>query len=119
MYAPVQIDLPETRLNYELRGSGPAIALVGSPMTAEELPASVRWVPDVEALRRGPRIVLGIGEESAGQLCERTTEALAARLGLTAMRFPGDHTGFVDHSQAFAARLKDALTPLRRAPASR
>lgn len=76
---------------------------------AQELPASVRWEPDEDALRRGPRIVLGIGEESAGQLCERTTEALAIRLGLTAMRFPGDHTGFVDHPSAFAARLKEAL----------
>lgn len=76
---------------------------------AEELPASVRWEPDEEVLRRGPRIVLGIGEESAGQLCERTTEALAARLDLTALRFPGGHTGFLDHPEAFAARLKEAL----------
>ncbi|MEU6137242.1 alpha/beta hydrolase [Nocardioides sp. NPDC047086] len=76
---------------------------------ADELPATVRWEPDVDALRRGPRIVLGIGEESAGQLCERTTEALAARLGLSALRFPGDHTGFVDHPESFAARLKAVL----------
>ncbi|MEI3844664.1 MULTISPECIES: alpha/beta fold hydrolase [unclassified Microbacterium] len=76
---------------------------------ATELPASVCWEPDRTALRRGPRIVLGIGEESAGQLCERTTEALAERLDLGTVRFPGDHTGFVDHPQAFAARLREVL----------
>ena len=75
-----------------------------------ELPASVRWEPDLEALRaRTADLVLGIGRESVGQLCERTTTALGERLGVEPTRFPGDHTGFVDHPGEFAARLREVL----------
>lgn len=75
-----------------------------------ELPASVRWEPDIESLRaRAGDLVLGIGEESADQLCERTTTALGARLSIEPTRFPGDHTGFVDHPAEFAARLRGVL----------
>lgn len=78
-----------------------------------ELPASVRWEPDVEMLRaRAGHLVLGIGEESVGQLCERTTTALGIQLGIEPTRFPGDHTGFVDHPAAFAARLRETLASL-------
>lgn len=78
-----------------------------------ELPASVRWEPDVEALRaRSGHLALGIGEESVDQLCERTTTALGARLGIEPVRFPGDHTGFVDHPAAFAVRLREVLAQL-------
>lgn len=78
-----------------------------------ELPASVRWEPDVDALRARARgLVLGIGEESVDQLCERTTTALGARLGIEPTRFPGDHTGFVDHPAEFASRLRTVLTRL-------
>lgn len=77
-----------------------------------ELPASVRWEPDIEALRaRAGDLVLGIGEESVDQLCERTTTELGAQLGIEPTRFPGDHTGFVDHPAAFAARLREVLAP--------
>lgn len=78
-----------------------------------ELPASVRWEPDVDALRaRAGHLVLGIGEESVGQLCERTTTALGAQLGIEPTRFPGGHTGFVDHTEAFAARVREVLAGL-------
>lgn len=78
-----------------------------------ELPASVRWEPDVEKLRaRAGHLVLGIGEESVGQLCERTTTALGMQLGIEPTRFPGDHTGFVDHPAAFTARLRETLASL-------
>lgn len=78
-----------------------------------ELPASVRWEPDVEKLRgRAGHLVLGIGEESVGQLCERTTTSLGAQLGIAPIRFPGDHTGFVDHPAAFASRLREVVALL-------
>lgn len=71
-----------------------------------ELRASVSWLPDVDVLRDGGvRIVVGIGEESGGQLCERTSTALAARLGIEPTRFPGDHIGFVEQPEPFAAVL--------------
>jgi pimeloyl-ACP methyl ester carboxylesterase len=52
--------------------------------------------PDFEALRRAPtRIVLAVGEESNGNLAQRGGEAAAERLGQVAIRFPGDHGGFM------------------------
>lgn len=75
-----------------------------------ELPATVRWEPDIELLRaRAGDLVLGIGEASVDQLCERTTTALGVQLGIAPTRFPGDHTGFVDHPAEFAARLREVL----------
>jgi pimeloyl-ACP methyl ester carboxylesterase len=76
---------------------------------AHELRPSVRFVPDAEALR-GIEIVPGIGEASAGQLCDRATRALAALLDREPVLFPGDHTGFVDDPAAFAQALKGLST---------
>ncbi|WP_367130079.1 alpha/beta fold hydrolase [Saccharothrix sp. HUAS TT1] len=71
---------------------------------------TVRWVPDFEALRSAStRIVVGIGEDSGGELCERTSEALAAGLGVEPTRFPGGHLGFADDPTRFAARLREVL----------
>jgi hypothetical protein len=70
----------------------------------------VHWQPDVEALRAAaPRIVVGIGEESAGQHCDRTSRALAAALGIEPVVFPGDHIGFVEDPERFAPRLRAVL----------
>ncbi len=42
---------------------------------------STRWQPDIATLRSAStRVVVGIGEDSRGQPCERTSRALAARL---------------------------------------
>lgn len=68
------------------------------------------WLPDVAALRAGPvRVVVGIGEASAGQFCDRTSRALAAALGTEPALFPGGHTGFQEDPAAFAARLRTVL----------
>lgn len=75
-----------------------------------ELGQSVGWQPDVDSLRSGPvHIVVGIGEDSAGQLCERTSTALADGLGVVPIRFPGDHTGFADDPDAFVPTLRAVL----------
>lgn len=77
---------------------------------AHEIRATTRWRPDVAALRDGtPRIVIGIGEASAGQLCERTSTALSAALGIEPTMFPGGHIGFVEDPGGFAARLSAVL----------
>lgn len=77
---------------------------------AHELRESVGWQPDVAALRDGPvHIVVGIGEDSAGQLCERTSTALAAGLGVAPTRFPGGHTGFAEDAEAFGPVLRAVL----------
>ncbi len=77
---------------------------------AHEMLGTSGWQPDLGALRAAaPRIVIGIGEESAGQHCDRTSRALAAALGVEPVTFPGDHTGFVGDPEGFAPRLRSAL----------
>lgn len=78
---------------------------------AHEMRASSFWRPDLAALRSAaPRIVVGVGEDSAGQLCDRTSLALAEALGVQRAAFPGDHTGFVEDPGAFAARLRSVVS---------
>jgi pimeloyl-ACP methyl ester carboxylesterase len=75
-----------------------------------ELAASTFWEPDLARLRASAvRVITAIGEESAGQLCDRTTRALAAVLETSPVLFPGDHTGFVDAPEAFAEQLRRKL----------
>jgi pimeloyl-ACP methyl ester carboxylesterase len=77
---------------------------------AHELRATTRWLPDLDVLRATPiDIVVGIGEDSTGQLCDRTSRALATALGLEPTPFPGDHTGFAEDPDRFAARLREVL----------
>jgi pimeloyl-ACP methyl ester carboxylesterase len=75
-----------------------------------ELRLTTRFEPDLDALRSGsPRIVVGIGEASAGELCDRTSRALATALGTEPTFFPGGHIGFVQDPVAFVARLREVL----------
>lgn len=76
-----------------------------------------RFTPDFAAIAAAPtRIVLGVGEESTGQMTARAAAAVAARLGTTAVVFPGGHGGFLGgeygqtgQPEAFAATLRDVL----------
>jgi len=73
---------------------------------------TTRWQPDVDRLRDGPtQVLVGIGEASGGQFCDRASRALAAQLGIDATMFPGGHVGFVEDPPAFVARLREVLTP--------
>ncbi|MBM7787571.1 alpha/beta fold hydrolase [Tenggerimyces flavus] len=75
-----------------------------------ELRATTHFAPDLGALRSGPaRLVIGIGEESTDQQCDRTSRALGAELGIEPTLFPGDHTGFVDNPAPFAKKLREVL----------
>jgi hypothetical protein len=77
---------------------------------AHMLRPTASWRPDVDVLRAVPtRVVVGIGEASAGQLCDRTSRALAAALGVEPTMFPGDHIGFVGDPDAFVTRLREVL----------
>lgn len=74
---------------------------------AHTLRPSTWWQPDLDALRHSSaRIVIGIGEGSIGQVCYRTSTALASALGRAPTMFPGDHVGFVAHPEHFADRLR-------------
>ena len=70
---------------------------------------TTRFVPDIGALRSAGGVVIGIGEGSAGQVCDRTSRALAAALGLEPTMFPGGHTGFAEDPAGFAVRLRSVL----------
>ena len=66
--------------------------------------------PDIAVLRSSaPRILIGIGEQSTGQLCDLTSRALAAALGVEPTMFPGDHIGFAEEPAAFHERLRQVL----------
>ncbi len=78
---------------------------------AHTLRPSTYWLPDLAALRAGAtRIIVGIGEASTGQTCERTSNTLATSLGISPMSFPGDHVGFTVHPDLFADRLSTVLS---------
>ena len=89
-------------------------ALMGQNMTAR----STTYEPDFNALRRAStRIVIAAGTESEGELANRGAHAVAERLGLTPVRFPSHHGGFLggEYGQrgdpdAFAAKLREVLS---------
>ena len=77
---------------------------------AHTLRPTTYWQPDLNILGgQSDRLVLGVGADSAGQVCDRTTAALAAALAITATTFVGDHTGFVAHPDLFAEQLRSIL----------
>jgi pimeloyl-ACP methyl ester carboxylesterase len=87
------------------------------PLLGQNMISCSHYQPDVEALRAAPtRIVLAVGEESGKVMTGRATVALAERLGLEPVVFPGGHAGFLggEYGQtgqpdAFAARLREVL----------
>jgi pimeloyl-ACP methyl ester carboxylesterase len=75
-----------------------------------EMRGTTRWQPDLAGLRSaGTRVVVGIGADSAGQICDRTSRTLAAALGTEPTIFPGGHIGFVEDPARFAAELRAFL----------
>lgn len=70
------------------------------------------YKPDVEALKVGkPRVVIGLSGGSEGQPIARMTGALAAKLGVVPVIFPGDHITAFDGANAveFAKVLDGAI----------
>ena len=76
-----------------------------------EVPPFGRWTPDIARLREtSAPVVLAAGEDSADEPPNRAAVAVAELLGSEAVVFPGDHGGFGQQADAFAARLDDVLT---------
>jgi pimeloyl-ACP methyl ester carboxylesterase len=74
------------------------------------LPLSL-YEPKVATLRKGkPRIVIGLGEQSKGQIIYEMGTALAEKLGVEPVGFPGDHMGFESNTEAFVETLDKALS---------
>ena len=87
------------------------------PLVGQNMISCNQYRHDFDALRAGPsRIVIGVGAESGQMLAGRAGVAVAERLGITPVTFPGDHGGFlggeygnVGAPDAFAATLRDVL----------
>ncbi len=88
------------------------------PLLGQNIVTCTHYEPDFAALpAASTRIVLAAGVESEGTMAHRSAEAVAARLGTEAVRFPSNHGGFLggEYGQtgdpdAFAARLREVLT---------
>ena len=71
---------------------------------------TVGFRPDIERLTSAPtRVLIGLGEDSAGELCDRTSRALATMLGSEPVMFPGGHVGFAANPAAFEPQLRKLL----------
>ena len=87
------------------------------PLLSDRSWAITDYEPDADALAAAPtRIVIAVGEESAGTFTARTAEATAALLGQEATVFPSHHGGFMGgefgyagQPEAFAKRLREVL----------
>jgi pimeloyl-ACP methyl ester carboxylesterase len=88
------------------------------PLVGLNMPSCPGHHHDFGALRAAStRIVVGVGAKSGRQLAGRAAVAVAGRLGITPVTFPGDHAGFLggEYGQmgepdVFAATLRDVLT---------
>ena len=87
------------------------------PLLFQNIVTCTHYEPDFDALRSAPtRIVPAVGAESAGTMAHRGAVAVAERLGMEPVVFPGGHAGFLggDHGEpgdpgAFAATLREVL----------
>jgi pimeloyl-ACP methyl ester carboxylesterase len=91
------------------------------PLLSDRSSAVSSYRPDFDALAVAPtRIVIAVGEESAGTFTGRTSVATAELLGQRAAVFPSHHGGFVGGEsgyagkpEAFARKLRDVLAENR------
>src|SRR5919112_1573544 len=87
------------------------------PLLSDRSWAVSGFRPDVDALAAAPtRIVVAVGEESAGTFTGRTAAATAELLGQRATVFPSHHGGFLGgefgyagQPEAFARKLREVL----------
>ena len=91
------------------------------PLLSERSRPVLDYRADLPALTAAPtRIVLGYGEESTGTVTERTSTAIADRLGSRPVVFPSHHGGFTGaesgypgQPEAFARTLHGVLDSIR------
>lgn len=87
------------------------------PLLSDRSAAITAYSPDVSALQAATtRILIAVGEESAGTLTGRTAEATATLLGSPPVVFPSHHGGFTGpdsgypgQPEPFAAKLRELL----------
>jgi len=103
-----EIHVPEEMFGWMVGGGRTVDAVAGDRyFYLHELRGSAGWVPDLGALSSAHAcVVVGVGEASAGQLCDRASRALAAALNVEPIHFPGGHTGFIEDPVGFADRIR-------------
>jgi pimeloyl-ACP methyl ester carboxylesterase len=87
------------------------------PLLGLAMASTPAYEPDFDALRAAStRIVMAAGSESAGEMANRGSFAVAERLGTTPVTFPSHHGGFLGgeygwsgEPEAFAAKLREVL----------
>jgi len=87
------------------------------PLMGQNIIGCTNFEPDFDALRAAStRIVIAAGAGSEGEMANRGAHAVAERLGIEPVIFPGDHGGFLggEYGQtgepdAFAAKLRQVL----------
>ena len=87
------------------------------PLVGQNIISGSHYEHDFDALRAAPtRIVIGVGEESGQAVAGRAGTAVAERLRITPVTFPGGHDGFLGGEfgrtgkpDAFAAILRAVL----------
>jgi pimeloyl-ACP methyl ester carboxylesterase len=84
------------------------------PLLSDRSWAISSYHPDVRALQAAPtRIVIGVGEESAGVFTGRTAVATAELLGQEATVFPSHHGGFLGGEFGYAGQPEAFARTLR------
>ena len=87
------------------------------PLVGQNMMSCNSYRHDFDALRAAStRVLVAVGAKSGQTLARRAGEAVAERLGTTAVIFPSDHGGFLggEYGQtgdpdAFAAKLREVL----------
>ena len=79
-----------------------------------EIEPFLAFEPDFAALTTsGIPIVTGVGAASRPYYPARGAQAVAARLGVPVVEFPGPHAGYTEKPAEFAATLRTVLAELR------
>src|SRR5438094_319803 len=90
-------------ITYDPRGLGRSTR--DDPLLSDRSWAITCYRPDVDALRAAPtRVVIAVGEESAGTVTARTSAAIAELLGQQPTVFPSHHGGFVGGESGYAGQ---------------
>jgi pimeloyl-ACP methyl ester carboxylesterase len=84
------------------------------PLLSKRSWAITDFRPDAAALTAAPtRIVIAVGEESAGTYTARTSHGCAALLGQEAVVFPSHHGGFLGGEFGYAGKPAEFAAKLR------
>jgi pimeloyl-ACP methyl ester carboxylesterase len=84
------------------------------PLLSKSSWAITDYRPDAGALTAAPtRIVIAVGEESAGTYTARTARGTAALLGQQAIVFPSHHGGFLGGEFGYAGKPEEFAAKLR------